>query len=47
MFKTNVVVDENAVLLLAIIRRKFVLGINAQNRAVLDSACSSTVCGEN
>ena len=45
---TNVVEDENAVLFTGYnkeeVRR---LGIDARNCAVLDSACSSTVCGEN
>lgn len=46
--KVNIAEDENVVLFTGYNKGDIAqLGIDAQNCAVLDSACSSTVCGEN
>ena len=46
--KVNIAEDENVVLFTGNNKGDIAqLGIDAQNCAVLDSACSSTVCGEN
>ena len=48
MAKVNIVKDENVVLFIGFQKEEIShLEIDARNCAVLDSACSSTVCEEN
>ena len=48
MRRVNVVVVENVVLFTGYNEQEIQqLGVDARNCAVLNSACSSTVCGEN
>ena len=46
--KVNIVEDENVVLFTGYNKEEiYQLGVDARNCAILDSACSSTVCGQN
>ena len=48
MRRVNVVEEENVVLFMGYNKEEIhQLGVDARNCAVLDSACSNTVCGEN